>query len=400
MPVFLYEGKSLDGSTVKGMIELETQDDVKDMLRSKGIFPTSVRENNKGATLEFNINKGIPFYHLAILCRQFYFALSAGIPMLRSIAMIKDQIEHKKLKKILDNVYDEVQKGSTLSEGFRKHKDIPFMLTSMVEVGEATGNIDKVMEEMADYYDKQHRQKKKIDAALTYPKFLLVFAICIVIGLVSFVVPTFVDTILSAGQELPVPTQIIISITEFINSNFLLLLLIVIGLYAIKKFFIDTNYSIQYKIDKFLVTDKHLGKITQQIFTARFARTFGMLVKGGMSIIEALTIAGNAVDNRFIKKSIDESTKLISTGSGIGDTLESKKIFPSMLTQMIKVGEDTGSLDNILKKTSEYYEIEAEFAIQKLTSLIEPIMIVFLAFIVGFVVISIAMPMFQVMGTV
>ena len=400
MPVFLYEGKSLDGSTVKGMVELETQEDVKDMLRGKGIFPTSIRENNKGATLEFNINKGIPFYHLAILCRQFYFSLSAGIPMLRTIAMIKEQVEHKKLKKILDNVYEELQKGSTLSEVFHKHKDIPFMLTSMVEVGEATGNIDQVMEEMADYYDKQHRQKKKIDAALTYPKFLLGFAICIVIGLVSFVVPTFVDTILSAGQELPLPTQIIISISEFINSNFLLLILIVVGLYTIKKLIIDTNYLIQYKIDKFLVMDKHLGKITQQIFTARFARTFGMLVKSGMSIIEALTIAGNAVDNKFIKKSIDESTRLISTGARIGDTLESKGIFPTMLTQMIKVGEDTGSLDNILKKTSEYYEIEAEFAIQKLTSLIEPIMIVLLAFIVGFVVISIAMPMFQVMGAV
>ena len=143
--------------------------------------------------------------------------------------------------------------------------------------------------------------KRKIDAALTYPKFLLGFAICIVIGLVSFVVPTFVDTILSAGQELPLPTQIIISISEFINSNFLLLILIVVGLYTIKKLIIDTNYLIQYKIDKFLVMDKHLGKITQQIFTARFARTFGMLVKSGMSIIEALTIAGNAVDNKFIK---------------------------------------------------------------------------------------------------
>ena len=400
MPVFLYEGKSLDGSTVKGMIDLETKDDVKEMLRNKGIFPTSVRENNKGATLEFSMKKGIPFEHLAILCRQFYFTLSAGVPMLRSIAMIKDQIEHNKLKKILDNVFEEVQKGSALSEVFHKHKDIPFMLTAMVEVGEATGNLDQIMEEMADYYDKQHRQKKKIDAALTYPKFLLVFAVCIVMGLVSFVVPTFVDSILSAGQELPLPTKIVIAISEFITSNFILLILIVIGLILIKKLFIDTNYAIQYQIHKFLVKDKHLGKITQQIFTARFARTFAMLVKGGMNIIESLTIAGNAVDNKFIKEAVDESTRLISTGAGIGDTLENKKVFPLMLTQMMKVGEDTGSLDNILIKTAEYYEIESDFALQKLTSLIEPIMIVFLAIIVGFVVISIAMPMFQVMGAV
>ena len=253
---------------------------------------------------------------------------------------------------------------------------------------------------MADYYDKQHRQKKKIDAALTYPKFLLVFAICIVMGLVSFVVPTFVDSILSAGQELPIPTKIVIAISDFINSNFLLLVLMVIAIIVVKKLFIDTNYPIQYQIDKFLVTDKYLGKITQQIFTARFARTFAMLVKGGMNIIESLSIAGNAVDNKFIKEAIDESTKLITTGAGIGDTLESRRIFPKMLTQMMKVGEDTGSLDDILKKTAEYYEIEADFALQKLTALIEPIMIVFLAIVVGFVVISIAMPMFQVMGAV
>ena len=400
MPVFVYEGKSLDGSVAKGVMEAEDKEEVKESLRNKGIFPTSIRENSKGATLEFSIKKGIPFENLAIFCRQFYFALSAGVPMMRSIAMIKDQIEHKKLKSILEDVYEEVQKGSALSEIFRKHKDIPFMLTAMVEVGEATGSLDQIMGEMADYYDKQHRQKKKIDAALTYPKFLLVFAICIVLGLVSFVVPTFVESILSAGQELPLPTQIIINISAFITQNFLLLILIVIALFIVKKVFIDTNYAIQYQIDKFLVTDKRLGKITQQIFTARFARTFGMLVKGGMNIIESLSIAANAVDNKFIKKSIDECITLISTGARIGDTLETKKIFPLMLTQMMKVGEDTGSLDDILKKTAEYYEIEADFALQKLTALIEPVMIVFLAIVVGFVVISIAMPMFQVMGAV
>ena len=398
MPIFLYEGKLLDGSKVKGTAELKTKYDVRYMLREKGIFPVSITENK--TSLEFSFKKTIPFESLAILCRQFYFTLSAGIPMIRAISMIKDQIQHKKLKSILGNVFEEVQKGSSLSEVFHKHKEIPFMLTAMIEVGEATGSIDQVMEEMADYYDKQHRQMKKIDAALTYPKFLLIFAICIVGGLISFVVPTFVETILSAGQELPLPTRMVIAISDFITSNVLLIILVVIGLILVKKLFIDTNYKIQYRIDKFMVTDKYLGKITQQIFTARFARTFAMLVKSGMGVIESLAIAGNAVDNRFIKKSVDEAAKSVSTGARIGETLEIKNIFPPMLTQMMKVGEDAGKLDGILMKTAEYYEIEAEFALQKLTALIEPIMIVFLAIIVGFVVISIAMPMFQVMGTV
>lgn len=400
MPVYIYEGKTLNGSVAKGKAEYLNINEARESLRRKGIFINSIKEENASMNIEFNFKKNIPYQDLAIFCRQLHFGLAAGIPMLRAIGMIKDQIEHKKLKSILTNVYEEIQKGSALSEVLGQHKEIPYMLTAMVEVGEATGNIDYIMGEMAEYYDKQHRQKKTIDAALTYPKFLLAFSICIVIGLVTFVVPTFVDSILSAGQELPLPTQALIAISNFVKNNFLLLTIVVIGLYIIKLTLIDANPKIQYEKDKFLVTNKKLSPITQQIFTARFARTFALLVQGGMSVMDGLEIAGNAVDNRYIKKMIEECNYMIQKGQGIGDSLEKRKIFPEMMTQMMKVGEETGSIDDILKKTSEYYEIEAEFAIKKLTALIEPVMIVFLAFIVGFVVISLAMPMFQVMGAV
>lgn len=400
MPIYVYEGKTLNGSVAKGKSEYSNINEARESLRGKGIFINSIKEETAGMNIEFNFKKNIPYQDLAIFCRQLHFGLAAGIPMLRAIGMIKDQIEHKKLKSILTNVYEEIQKGSAFSEVLGQHKEIPYMLTAMVEVGEATGNIDHIMGEMAEYYDKQHRQKKTIDAALTYPKFLLAFSVCIVIGLVSFVVPTFVDSILSAGQELPLPTQALIAISDFVKSNFLLLIVVAFGLYIIKLTLIDTNQKIQYEKDRFLVTNKKLSPITQQIFTARFARTFALLVQGGMSIMNGLEIASNAVDNRYIKKMIEECNFMIQKGQGIGDSLETRKIFPKMMTQMMKVGEETGSIDDILKKTSEYYEIEAEFAIKKLTALIEPVMIVFLAFIVGFVVISLAMPMFQVMGTV
>ncbi|CUO75750.1 type II secretion system F family protein [Clostridium disporicum] len=400
MPIYVYEGKTLNGSVEKGKAEYLNINAARESLRGKGIFINSIKEETASMNIEFNFKKNIPYQDLAIFCRQLHFGLAAGIPILRAIGMIKDQIEHKKLKSILTNVYEEIQKGSALSEVLGQHKEIPYMLTAMVEVGEATGNIDQIMGEMAEYYDKQHRQKKTIDAALTYPKFLLAFSICIVIGLVTFVVPTFVDSILSAGQELPLPTQALIAISDFIKNNFLLLTVVAIGLYIIKLTLIDTNPKVQYEKDRFLVTNKKLSPITQQIFTARFARTFALLVQGGMSVMNGLEIAGNAVDNRYIKKMIEECNYMIQKGQGIGDSLETRKIFPKMMTQMMKVGEETGSIDDILKKTSEYYEIEAEFAIKKLTALIEPVMIVFLAFIVGFVVISLAMPMFQVMGAV
>ena len=400
MPIFIYQGKTISGSVVKGKADYSSNVEAREHLRSKGIFVTSIKEESKSNNIEFSFKKAISSRDLAIFCRQMHFALAAGIPMLRAIDMIKDQIENKKLKKVVDNVYEEIQKGLSLSEVLHKHKEIPYMLSAMIEVGEATGKVDEILGEMSEYYDKQHRQQKTIDAALTYPKFLLGFAICIVIGLVSFVVPTFVDSILSAGQELPAPTKMLIAISDFTKNNFLLLILMAIGIYIFKLLVIDTNETIQFAKDKFLVRDKHLAQITQQIFTARFARTFGLLVQGGMNITTALTIAGNAVDNRYIKKSIEECNHMIQKGMAIGVSLEAEKVFPMMMTQMIKVGEETGKLEDVLKKTSDYYEIEAEFAIKKLTALIEPIMIVFLAFIVGFVVISLAMPMFQVMGAV
>lgn len=400
MAIYIYEGKFLNGSVTKGKLYAINKEDVNLLLRERGIFPITIVEEGQGSSLGINFKRKIPYKDLAIFSRQMHFALTAGIPMLRTLDMVKEQIENVKLKNILAKVYEEVQKGSTLSEVLSKYNTIPYMFTAMVEVGEATGRIDNIMGELAEYYDKQHRQEKKISNALTYPKFLLGFSLLIVITLVTFVVPIFVEGILSSGQDLPAPTKIIVAISDFIKGNFLILILIVIGIIIMKSIFVDNNEYIKYRIDRYLIKGKYIANISKQIFSSRFARTFGILIDGGMNVMEALTISANAVDNLYIKSAIEECKGIISSGMGIGIALENKEIFPRMLTQMIKVGEETGSLDNILKKTSEYYEIEADFAIQKLTSLIEPIMIVGLAFIVGFVVISLALPMFQIMGAI
>lgn len=400
MPIYEYEGKLLTGSKVKGKLDLESVDDVKKNLRDKGIFPISIREKQAVNSLSFDQMKEIPYKDLAIMCRQLHFTLGAGIPVLRSINIVKNQIENKKLRRILESTNEGIQKGVSLSELFYKNKDIPYMLSAMVQVGEATGNIDSIMGSLADYYDNQHRQKKKIQNALTYPKFLFAFAMIVVIGLVTFVVPTFVEGILSAGQELPIPTKIVVGISYFIKSNLLLLIGIVIILLILKKVVIDKNKSIQLAIDRFLIKNKRVAAISQQIYTARFARTFGILIQGGMNILESLIIAADAVDNSFVKKAMGECIDMVKKGSSIGEALEVQEIFPLLLTQMMRVGEETGSLEDILKRTSDFYDAEADFALQRLTALVEPIMIITLAIIVGFVVISIAIPMFQVMGAV
>lgn len=398
MALYIYQGKKIDGSIIKGKTEVENEEEARILLRNKGIYATSIKEENGTNNLSINFDKKIQYKDLAIFCRQMYFSLNAGITMLRALDMVKEQVENKRLKRILRKTYEDVQKGLSLSEALEKHKEIPYMFCATIRVGESTGAIDEIMGDMSDYYDKQHRQRKKINNALTYPKFLMAFSVLIVLGLVIFVVPTFVEGILSAGETVPLPTQIIISISYFIKQNGILLGMFIIVLLLIKRVFIDKNEIIQFNIDKFLVKDKYIAAISQQIFTSRFARTFGLLVNSGMNVIESLEITGNAVNNRYIKHELELCKRDINSGKSIGDALESRKVFPVMLTQMMKIGEETGSLDNVLKKTSEYYEIEAEFAIEKLTSLVEPAMIIFLAIIVGFVVVSLALPMFQIMG--
>ncbi len=398
MTLYIYQGKKIDGSIIKGKTEVENEEEARILLRNRGIYATSIKEENSINNLSINLDKKIQYKDLAILCRQMYFSLNAGITMLRALDMIKEQVENKRLKRILRKSYEDVQKGLSLSEALEKHKEIPYMFCATIRVGESTGALDDIMGDMSDYYDKQHRQRKKINNALTYPKFLMVFSILIVMGLVIFVVPTFVEGILSAGETVPLPTQIIINISYFVKQNGILLGMVIIVLLLIKRVFIDKNEIIQFNIDKLLVKGKYISAISQQIFTSRFAKTFGLLVNSGMNVIESLEITGNAVNNRYIKHELELCKRDINSGKSIGDALENRKVFPVMLTQMMKIGEETGSLDNVLKKTSEYYEIEAEFAIEKLTALVEPAMIIFLAIIVGFVVVSLVIPMFQIMG--
>lgn len=399
MPIYEYQAKTGQGMTIKGKMEAANENIVVSNLRSKNYYPVSIKQFNKAMEINIEDYFAISIRDISIFCRQFSVIISAGINILRGIEIVKEQTESKKLKKILNAVFVDLQKGQALSDAMRKHKDLPEMLVNMIEVGETGGTLDKIMLRMADYYEKEYKFNQKVKQAMTYPAAICVFAVIVVIILVTKVLPTFIDILKQMGStSLPLPTRIVIGFSNFIRTKGIFLLIgIVILIYAFKKYY-DSEAG-RYVVDNLLINMPIIGKLNRKIITSRFARTFGMLMASGVPIIQCLdtccSIVGNAVIGDLLKSSREE----ISKGVSMGDALEERNIFPPMLTQMIKIGEEAGTLDSVLNKTSTFYDNEVDTATTQLTTLIEPLIIVILAVVVGTIILAIMMPMFQMYNT-
>ncbi|MDU1053128.1 type II secretion system F family protein [Clostridium baratii] len=395
MPLYKYEAKNMDGKKLKGKLNIDNEEELRRKLKSKGYFLISYENEKSLINLNLNVFYKVSQKDLSILCRELYFSFSSGINILESISIVKNQVENKKLENILENVFKEVEKGKMLSDAFSKFKDIPKLFIDMIKVGEATGRLDEIMKDLADYYDKQYKQERKVKNALIYPKFLISFSLLIVAVLVAYVVPIFVENLLSANQKLPIPTRIVIALSGFIKNEILLILILILVIFLIKRFILDKNKAYIFFRDKLKLKVKVLGTVSRQIMTARFARTFSILFAGGISVIDCMEISANVVENEYAKNKLLRCRDLIDNGSTIGDALATLDIFPKMLVQSIRVGEESGSVDKTLKKASSFYDSEANFALEKITNLIEPVMIIILALVVGFVVLSLVLPMFS-----
>lgn len=400
MPLYKYEARNLEDKVLNGTLDTNDVDELRKILKQRGFFLTKYESEKQFLNLDFSIFVKIPKQDLSVFCRQMYFSLSSGITVFKSIEIVKDQIENKRLKKILNDVYVELEKGRLLSDSFKKYKDLPNLFVYMIQVGEETGKIDEIMGNLADYYDNQYKQEKKIKNALIYPKFLLVFSILIVLSLVTFIVPLFTENLLSSNKSLPFLTQVVVDLSNFVKTKWMYLILAFFVLVMIKKIVLDKSRAYKLFKDRFIVKFKFIKNMTMPIYTARFARTFSILFSGGISVIKCVEITSDVLGNSYLSKKLLEGRELLSNGASISESLENGGAFPKMLVQSIKVGEESGSVDKILKKASEFYDSEANFAIEKLTSLIEPMMIIILAFLVGFIVISILLPMFSMYDAV
>jgi type IV pilus assembly protein PilC len=396
MAKFQYKAMNMSGNVVQGIYEAPNQQAVVDMIRQKSFYQLEITEMADHKDLkDTDFFSKISVKDISIYCRQFSSILKAGVTLIQCLSMLSNQTENPILKIITRDVREQVQKGTSLSQAMNKHiKKLPPILINMVEAGEASGTLDKSFEVMSEHFEKQHKTQQKVKSAMRYPIIVVIVAVLVVIFMLVNVVPVFSSMFASSGAELPLPTKILMSMSNFVQHRGYLLILAAIIVGSLVKLYLS-SYAGRLGFDKLKFSLPILGKFQTNSVTANFARTMSTLMSTGVSITEALNITGKILGNVYAKQGIDKVIKQVQEGRGLYLPIKSIGLFPPMLENMVKLGEDSGTLDEMLHKTAEFYEDEVDRGTETLTGLMEPLIIVLLGGVVAFIVLAIALPMFD-----
>lgn len=398
MPVYLYKAKTFDGQTVKGTIEGNDRTVVISMLKERKYYPVRIIEQGmlqKDITFEFM--ESVKLKELAVFCRQFSTIINAGVSVLGCLDMLRQQTENKKLKKIIDKIYESVQKGYTLSGAMQEHKSFPPILLNMIEAGEISGSLDVALERMAAHFEKESKLKQKVQEAMTYPIIISMIAFIVITILLAFVVPTFVNMFAGLGMELPSATKALLGISSFIRTRWYIALGVSIVLTALFKYFTATDFG-RNVLDMTKLKMPIFGPLNRKIVSSRFTRTLGTLLASGLPILTCLEVSSRVVGNYAVYKGLDKVRQDVSRGESLSKPIGEMGIFPPMVTHMMKIGEDTGALESILAKTADFYDDEVETVVTQMTTLLEPLILCVMAVVIGFIVLSIVQPMFGMYG--
>ena len=400
MALYKYRALTADGKSIEGTHEAESQREIVDILRQSNSIPMEITEASKGKDVgDLAILNKVGMRDISIFCRQFYTMLNAGVTIVNCLDILKVQTESKPLRKIVSEVYDDVVVGSSFTESMMKHEKVfPELLLSMIASGEVSGNLDGIMERMAIHYENEDKINKKIKGAMIYPTILALLSVVVVNVMLIFVLPTFTGMFEDSGAELPLPTQIVMNISDFLRG-FWYVIAIVVGLavYVFIRYY-KTEQG-RYNIDKLQLKIPVVGTSMKKIATARFSRTLSTLLSSGVPLLDAIEIVGRVVSNRVIQAQLNDTQEELKRGSDLSAPIGRIKEFPPMLTHMVEIGEQSGSIDDILDKTADFYDSEVEAAIEAMTALIEPVMIIFMAIIIGSIVIAMMLPMFEMVNS-
>lgn len=394
MARFKYEGRDRKGKR-QGTLNAASRREAMFKLKDEGIRVIEMTEVPETLmTMDISFGNPVKLQHFVIYLRQFATLLKAGVTVVDATAILAVQTESKGLKKALLDTEQSLREGNPFSEAASKHKKIfSPMFINMVKAGEVSGNMDETLESLAEDFEKQHYTRQKIVSALTYPAVIGLIAIAAVIFLLVSVVPTFVTMFADMGGELPAITKFVLAASEFMQAFWWLILLIVIAI-IIFFIYIKKNKKTKYYLDYALLKMPIFGNMMQKAVLARMMRTLSTLFSSSVPILQAMSIVEKVVENEVISKVIRESRDSLEKGRSMTEPMTSHWAFPPLVTQMISIGEGTGALDAMLSKIAEFYEKEVEQGTDRLKALIEPIMIVLLAGVVGVIVLSIMMPMF------
>lgn len=401
MAVFTWEGRSTQGTPQKGSIEAANEAVALLLLRRQNIQPASIKEKPKDilADIAF-LQPKVKTKDLILFTRQLSTMIDAGLPLIQGVEILANQEPNKTFQKILNQIKTDVEAGSTFADALKKHpKVFDNLYTNLVAAGELGGVLDIVLQRLAAYIEKNERLKRKVKGALVYPSTILVIAVVVVLVMLVFVIPVFQEMFSSLGGQLPALTQGVVDLSAFLRRNFLFLIGAAVAVGFVFSRVKATDKG-EYFFDKLFLKLPIFGLLLRKVAVARFSRTLGTMISSGVPILDGLDIVAKTSGNRIIQEAIMITKASISEGKTIAEPLSKSGVFPSMVCQMVAVGESTGALDSMLIKIADFYDEEVDAAVDSLTSLIEPMMMIFLGGTVGTMLAAMYLPIFKMAGAI
>jgi len=400
MPAFLWEGRTSQGKIMKGETEAVSQQAVIAWLRSQRIqpIPARIREKGKGLEKEVKIpgfGAKVKARDLMVFTRQFATMIDAGLPIVQSLDILGQQTENKLLRSTLQTIRRDVEGGFTLADSLKKHpKVFDELYVNMVSAGEEGGVLNNVLNRIALFIEKADKLKRKVKGAMIYPCTIIAVAVIVVAILLIYVIPVFAEMYGSMGKALPAPTQITINISNWVRAYFLYLVIVLVGIGVALSMYYKTENG-RVTVDGIMLRMPVLGDLLRKVAVARFSQNMSILLTSGVPILDGLAITSKTAGNKVVEKAVMDARLSISQGKTVAEPLMESKVFPPMVCHMVAIGENTGALDSMLKRVADFYEDEVDNAVANLTALMEPVIMIVLGIILGGLVISMYLPIFQ-----
>ncbi len=399
MPQFDYKGKTLGGAEVSGVLTAKNKQELERVLRRRKILVTQVNKKPSQINISFG-KKKIKKIDISRFTRQFATMISAGLPMVQCLEILAQQSENPEMRRVINEIKESVQGGATLSESLGKHKKVfDDLYVNMVEAGEIGGALDVILVRLAIFREKADALVRKVRGAMIYPIVVLTVALGVTFGMLTFIVPVFAKMFAGLGAELPAPTVFVLNLSNALKANILNIGIVIVALIFLFKWY-SRKPKGKLTIDKIKLKIPLLGTLIRKSSVSRFTRTLGTLLSSGVAILDALDITAKTAGNSVVQQAIRRSVVSIAEGETITAPLKESGVFPPMVTQMISVGEKTGGLDEMLSKIADFYDEEVDAAVAALTSVIEPVIIVFLGAVMGGILIAMYLPMFDIIGKI
>ncbi|HOC93986.1 MAG TPA: type II secretion system F family protein [bacterium] len=402
MAQYVYKARDSKGQLVSGTMDADNEQSVRSRLREKNYIATSISLKSKSMNLKEVLAKfqKVKAKNLAVFARQFSTMVNAGLSLVRALDILEKQADDKKLKEIIRDIRLRVESGASLADSFGQHpQTFSDLFINLTHAGEVGGVLDETLSRIAEFLEKDQALRSKVKSSMTYPTIIFIFAIIIVIFMLVFVLPTFTSVFENLNVAMPAMTAMLIKMSDALRNYWYIFIGFAVGAGFLFKYYTNTPKG-KFQWHTLLLRVPVFGLLNKKVTVSRFSRTLGTLLSSGVPVMQALDVTGKASGNKVVERSIESVRVSIREGESISVPMEASGIFPPMVTQMIAVGEETGKLDAMLNKISEFYDMEVEATLSALTSLLEPLLMVFMGGMVGFIVVAMFMPMFQLITVI